>query len=350
MDTESHNKIESLMLIALLITALGYVGVTLKAQEEQQVEQQAEQQVEQVEPLFVNVLMYFDEEYCEQDWNRGSRDLIFYHLFESEPNVPNLHDKFINYYNIRFVPLNAWMSPEIHFETWASNNSIMLHYDLLQDAIRTHGGVWDADHHYYYLPQYPYWKDGKYYLADLTLFFTGQVESGGVSPPEWNAAILSQVSFVSEGTLMHELSHQWWVEHCGNWCCMNPPISFIVEDWCDTCKNFLFQHREEFGYKAWLYFDVALSSPNGSGTIDPPANTLWQKRIGTWMTITAYPAPYFIFKNWWFCYGMTMLNVTDNPKRFPITHNWDIYAVFQTEPEWLVEHRGGGGGTPCFPK
>lgn len=238
-------KATSFILTALFIGALGYLGAPAKAQEEQQ-----------AATLYVNTLIYFDEEYCAQDWSYGSRELIFYHLFEEDPTLDNIHDKFKDYYNIIFVPLNAWRYPENHFETWASNNSITTKYYLLQDAIKTHGGVWDptlGGVGEYYMPQRPYWKGSTCYIADLTIFFTGQVAYGGLSPPEWNASILSQVSFVSESNLMHELSHQWWLEHCGGWCCMNDKLQGVVEDWCNNCKNTLNQNREEFGYKHLLH-------------------------------------------------------------------------------------------------
>jgi len=161
----------------------------------------------------------------------------------------------------------------------------------------------------------------------LTIFGTNQeLDGAGYSRPEWNALIIRDDD-MTQGTLMHELSHQWWLGHCANWCCMNEDLAFWVFEWCGNCISTLSQNREEFGYKDWITLGISQycgeEDPLAVGTTYPPTGYYQKPRQST-MTIQAYAIMEGMAFEKWRCHSDSVyIDYFDNPMTFshsPLVH------------------------------
>jgi hypothetical protein len=223
------------------------------------------------------------------------------------------------------------------FVYWDSEDSVTDAYDLLQEAIRENGGVWDSVNHWYVYPGGTIEVSSHLYKLDLLMAFTGQdMDMYGLSPPMWNASICKYAGY----TLMrHELSHQYWVEHCSDPnCVMNPsfPLKF---DWCGTCEQFLLANRDK-----WVTeYQATISTTIGGQTNMPAGKYLFNR--GTEITINAIPSEGYTF-NYWLIDGWQ--TVTTNPITLTMNSDKTITVYFaQNNPSTGGSCSGGSIGKLC---
>ena len=267
--------------VATILTLLILPLSTLNSFGIQQKENLLEFQVESSpEPIYVNTLIYFDEE-CTDAARRESTWKQFFEYSSTDTWRPAT--RFKNFFDITFVPLNGWD------EFWDSEDSQTDAYYLLQEAIRELGGVYDSKNKWWVWQQKDYHLGlGCFALTDFLIVVTNQaMDLRGLSPPMWNAMIIR--FDVGQNVLIHELSHQFNVPHCSNFCVMNPTYADITWNWCTDCKNKLYNNREKWGYKEYL--NIFVEPPTG-GVTDPSKKFRWQtvERVrGSTTTIKAYP-------------------------------------------------------------
>jgi len=293
-------------------------------------------------PVDVNVLLYYDEEHTGYGsiigWLTQSDGSSVYDMFKNDYGIV------LNVMNIHFDTWHGWQ-----YETWSSNNNIYSAEDLLQDAVRTHGGVWDPIPRWatrtelrvgwWYLPSpNPYLKDGKYYSADLIIFVTNQaIDIGvGLSVPQWNSILIK--NFPTKGELLHEISHQFGAEHCSNWCSMNPNYACYISCWCGNCASTINQNREEFGYKEWITIN---SAPGGQTN---PVEGQHQRIKNEYTTISASVDFGYMFYKWTVRFGLyEYTEYYQNPLIINVTRPFGVYEVLIPAPNPGGYGAGGGG-------
>ena len=92
------------------------------------------------------------------------------------------------------------------------------------------------------------------YIIDVLVVFTGQdLVAGyhGFSYPPWKALIIEYITHEDEDeSLQHEFSHQFYAEHCSNWCVMNVEAIFNllrdVKCWCSSCQTTINGNADRF--------------------------------------------------------------------------------------------------------
>jgi len=275
-----------------------------------------------LEPITVNTLLFFDEECTNQGDRKYRYDVTFTYRDTLQPFDRALDPwwGFNGTFSINFTCINGYNT------FWSSNNGQHDTLVLLQDAIQQCGGTWDATNHWWYWqPSEQLGPDGRYYQVDFLLFFCNQQGMSdpalGLSVPYWNAGLISMGA--DRLVIRHELSHQFYCPHCGSlFCVMNPDVSGYA--WCGSCKAFITEHREKWGYKQWLFVRSGVG-----GTTSPSSGTYHQKVRGTEVTITAFPqaTPQYAFNQWAFA-ASPPVNITSNPYTFTVNADTEAQAQF----------------------
>jgi hypothetical protein len=282
---------------------------------------------------YVQCCMYFDEECTDAN----HRQWLYNEFFAHGAGI-STYDKFKDYYNVIFLCENGYNS------FWDSNDGVTDTYDLLQEAIYQAGGVWDATNGWWIWPcKEMLCSDGFYHWIDCLIIICNQpMDMLGFSPPMWNAMITNfdPQTYVC----MHELSHQFWCEHCGGFCCMNPNLGMVTpECWCGTCSAFITSHREKWGAKSLISIDMMAG---GHGYTDPCVGT-HERVIGSSVTIQAFPDSGYMFTKWTFVstYGVT--DITDNPYAFTVpAYNYVIHTSILRQRTLTITKIGKGNTNP----
>jgi len=154
---------------------------------------------------------------------------------------------------------------------------------------------------------------------------------------------------------MHEMSHQFNVDHCGGACCMNTVLyewGIHYVTWCDACINTLNANaNRRKGYKQWLYLTT-----DYQGSTDPTQCYYHQRVRESSITINATPytspstpatsSDYHLqFKQWVFT-KPTAINITDNPYTFTITADTEAEATFIDVETLTISVTGKGTTNP----
>ena len=186
----------------------------------------------------VTTLLIFDEECTDQNIRKYLYDVIF-----TQRTYGDIHSRLLDpwlrfhYLNITFQCVNGYN------QIYDSDDTYYYSCDLLQEAIRKSGGVWDSKNEWWT------WKNDK---IDFLLVFSGQrMDLAGLSMEMWNAAIVGFNDpdvFGCRNVIIHELIHQFYVKHCGNVCIMNPYYCQLgCFTLCDECRNELMVHKLKWG-------------------------------------------------------------------------------------------------------
>jgi len=147
----------------------------------------------------IDILAVQDEEFKFEfpaGWQR---------YFGWEMYIYDAFGKFDDVFNMDFK-LRGWID-------WDSTDGQHDLYDLLDEAIEETGFV---SHQTTY--------NG--YFIDILMVFSGQLtffDKDGLSIPDWKALILKWApNYPKTQVIMHELSHQFWAQHCSsiNYCVM----------------------------------------------------------------------------------------------------------------------------------
>lgn len=283
---------------------------------------------------YVQCCMYFDEECTDAN----HREWLYNEFFAHGAGI-STYDKFKDYYNLIFLCENG------HDSFWDSNDGVTDTYDLLQEAIRQAGGVWDATNHWWvWTPKDMLCPDGVYRWIDCLIIICGQpMDMLGLSPPMWNAMITNfdPQTYVC----MHELSHQFWCEHCGNFCCMNAGLGILTpECWCGTCSSWITSHREKWGAKELISIDIMAG---GHGYTNPCVGT-HERVIGSSVTIQAFPDSGYMFTKWTFVSTYGVDDITDNPYTFTMpAYSYVIHTTILRQRTLTITKVGRGSTNPA---
>jgi len=133
------------------------------------------------------------------------------------------------------------------FIHWDSTDNQEDGYELLQEAIRENGGIYNEVMGWWEYQGEWRWINGSKYLIDILVVLTGQdMDMIGLSPPQWNALIIEK-GYVGYTLFRHELSHQYWLQHCGDpKCYVYSQISLKPSWWCGSHVEELLQRRHDF--------------------------------------------------------------------------------------------------------
>jgi len=289
-------------------------------------------------PLFVNTLLYFDEEMAGDESARFS---MAADLFLPVPMAQNPAWKFKEQVGVEFRWLNGFdfYDPDdpdyrTRYEYWDSKDSEHCCYDMLQEAIRERGGVYDPVNEWWVISENMMYQVNETHteIVDFVFFCTGQeMDYRGLSPPPWRATIIQWglTPSLRSALVLHELSHQFNMGHCPGLCLMNPDLGYYVGTWCTGCFNDLYDNKKyRFGYKSWVCIEE--SNPDGGHTI-PAEWHNYDVRDGDF-TIEAVPDPTYEFEWWTVCNETVCLLLPDptvNPLTLPISEDWTIMAWWE---------------------
>jgi len=116
---------------------------------------------------------------------------------------------------------------QLRFHYWYSfhsDDNLYSCYDILMDAISEIGWYWGKE------------VDGD--TMELMVVFTQQKMDGrGLSLPWKRALIVAGVNIDLEKYLLHELGHQFGLEHCSRSCAMNPDPLMTTSYYCLSCSD-----------------------------------------------------------------------------------------------------------------
>lgn len=195
----------------------------------------------------VDVLLIGDEEFrAHPDWMDNAENVL-----------QDLNDNRFAASDIRFYA-RGWLA-------WDSLDSRTDCYDLMQDALEESGlpreqveilpGFWDWG-----FISGSAWVDsnGLVWYVDLLLIFTGQnMNIKGFSLPMCNTTIIRHDE-VNLHVVTHELGHQYYLDHCGDWWCVMNDAMQWGDDFCNDCRNDLTNNNDK-----WAMTEYAPSSPSG---------------------------------------------------------------------------------------
>ena len=177
---------------------------------------------------------------------------------------------------------------------------------------------------------------------DLLFVITGQViDMIGLSIPWWYAAIM-EANYISDDNdfarIRHEFSHQFWAQHCDNYCVMNLDDFFTPKTfaWCNYHEQWLLEHKYIKAHDCNISVHPA---QQGSVFGRTQPNGDYIRRVGENITLQAYPDVGYQFCYWSICgENFCLLKTpTANPYTFHLTeelhnlsHNiWNITAYFK---------------------
>ena len=252
----------------------------------------------------IDVLVVEDEEF------RGLSSVQRYWWYQTLNNVA--FSNFKTYYGVEFK-IRGYVE-------WDSEDACHDLYYLLDEAI--------SEVEYSFRMAY-----GDYYI-DLLMVFTGQEDPvlWGLSPPEWYALILEY--WIGPAKVMvHELGHQFLLEHCNNDCAMNP-ASLVAGYFCSSCGQ---QVKDNYEPRFWRYCCSLTISSTSGGTTSPSPGT-YEHDGGTSVTVTACPNDAYELSYW------VLDGTTHYGSPITVTMNSDhtLKAYFQ--------HKQGGAGGRCMPE
>jgi len=263
-------------------------------------------------PYVVNTLLYFDEECTNEDDRYGWWDILFESI-----NIWAPYWRFKDNFNIEFKCLNGWNS------FWDSDYTENSRLTLLDEAIEKIG----------FESGMMYETSANHFeVVDLLICISGQDMDGrGLSPPEWNAVIMTLGAGSHQYNIpLHELSHQFWCEHCGNFCVMNTFWTDTMWNWCGDCWNCIYNHRDKWHYK----YNLSVSVGIGGKTEPYMGSYVYREGI---IEVTAVPDVGYVF-DYWLLDGATMYG---NPITVTMNSDHTLKAYFE------YSGGGGGGGGAC---
>lgn len=168
--------------------------------------------------IIVNVLLVGDEEFMAMAYPFGLFRWVSASQCVDEGAMPNVDERFYNKFGITFYWDFGW-------QEWDSNDETYNPKTLLDEAIGDVGfesGMLFEGRH-----------------VDVLMVWTEQdMGQPGYSPPWLNACIFSTYlmhwsSFIN--MIQHELSHQFYGEHCRKDCILNLAKWGKSNDWCSNC-------------------------------------------------------------------------------------------------------------------
>lgn len=191
----------------------------------------------------VDILLMCDEEfYAHPEWMTNAENLL----------ISVCKDRFMESHISLCKRGIKWL-------TWNSTDSENIAYYLMEEALGVSGLPLKRvqivpDFWGFGLISGSLWRDPNYPVpipegfgvwVDLLLIFTGQnVDAKALSPPMCNASIIryDSVNFL---TLTHEIGHQYYLQHCGNFFC--PMNKFPLGDqFCGNCRALLTANNEKW--------------------------------------------------------------------------------------------------------
>ena len=304
----------------------------------------------------VDVLCIGDEEFtAHSDWVTNVGDVL--------NTVNNVYSA----YNIKFC-IRGW-------QNWDSLDVRTDMIDLWQEAIQESGlpKLWielDPDNipgcYGWGFVSGSDWRDGSGNLwwIDLLLIFTGQeANARGLSIPRTNATIICYDSVYST-VLSHELGHQYFLEHCNNYCLMNP--NNLAESFCSSCAAKLIANRDKWMTDPMIYF---ISRTDQGQFVSPVSYTdfIWgswaiyftKVKCGTTLTVRAEPLDGWILDHYYaentpWTYTTTDPNPPPNftvyEPEFKFTYNdtWTVLAYFNETGGTKINEVVAQNGNPAF--
>ena len=275
--------------------------------------------------VYVNSLLYFDEECTREDDRKWEHDIMFVDM----ENSMYPHRKFLDSFDIEFVCLNGWN------QNWDSDDSKHSAFYMLQEAIEQLGGVYDPELPAWVWKPKLYFDGSSYSMAHLLIVFTDQeMDLNGLSPPDWNACIIKIDAYMSVN--QHELSHQFWAPHCDNLCVMNPTYCawpFYYRHWCGPCGAVITSNRGK-----WCCSFI-LSISAGAGGTTSPSPTAHEYPKGESVAVTASARSGYIFN----CWVLDKKIKHGNPITVTMNSDHRLKAYFR-----LLVPPGWGNGCPIL--